>query len=138
MDCSNCGATNLLGSFCNACGSELNIEPEITCNACGADDQRGHYCHMCGVKHNSVNVCPHCNAKNQTGNFCKSCGGVLIIDESDESRPDRSGDGVMDDYISETVRCRACGGRSNRYRSPGVKVEYCTLCGVGSSHLAFM
>ena len=135
MDCVHCGAAGREGSFCNECGGEL-IEPQpAVCSSCGADDQRGNFCHMCGTKHDHGNTCPSCKANNQVGNFCKICGTQIQRASDVEANKGQDSDEEFDPGV---VRCRACGGLSHRYRSPGEKVDYCSLCGVGRSHLNFL
>lgn len=134
MDCLNCGATGRQGSFCSECGSEL-IEPQpVNCAHCGAEDQRGFYCHMCGTKHDNGNTCPKCNATKQEGNFCKVCGEQLQQGTDELVRTNIS---TEEDFDPGVVSCKACGGRSHRFRSPGMHVEFCTLCGSGQSYLNF-
>lgn len=137
MDCSNCGATGLSGSFCMDCGSELKNVANDVCESCGADDQRGLFCHMCGTKHGSVNVCPNCKAKHQTGNFCKLCGNSLQSTEEQSIEVATQEFFLEGDFDPGKVKCSNCGLDSHRYRLPGVRVEYCSRCGFGASYLAF-
>ena len=119
------------------CGSELKNIELMVCESCGADDQRGHYCHMCGTKHGTVNVCPHCKAKHQTGNFCKICGKALQSQEKQDAELATQEFFLEGDFDPGIVKCSNCEQNSNRYRLPGVRVEFCSRCGYGASYLAF-
>lgn len=134
MDCKFCGRTGLDGKFCNECGNSLTSPPSV-CAGCGNTELIGKYCHECGKPTAGSFACTACNAPDQLGAFCKVCGISLVTKVS--------GIGNLFDFEVEhdfnpgKAFCNECGDFSAKYRSPGVLVDFCSLCGKGSAYLDF-
>ncbi|MCD7728000.1 MAG: SPFH domain-containing protein [Ruminococcus sp.] len=77
-DCS-CGQKNIVGNFCNNCGSKRPTpEGEETWNcSCGKTGNTGKFCSNCGAKRaddaQATWDCS-CGKTGNTGNFCNNCG----------------------------------------------------------------
>lgn len=68
----SCGATGLVGLFCNNCGSKRQ-EPETTWLCTCGTSTTGKFCSNCGNQKELTWDCS-CGAKDITGNFCSNCG----------------------------------------------------------------
>lgn len=76
-DCS-CGQKNIIGNFCNNCGSK-KLQP-VTADSwdcsCGNKGVIGNFCNICGTKKPVVPETWDCSCgqKGIVGNFCNNCG----------------------------------------------------------------
>lgn len=134
MECKFCGTTGVQGKFCNECGNPLTSPPRV-CSGCGNTELIGKFCHECGHPTGGENACPACNAPDQNGSFCKVCGESL--GHHSNKQEDIFEYELAGEFDRGKAFCRECGDFSARYRSPGVLVDYCSLCGKGASYLVF-